>query len=179
MRADARRNYERIVATAREMFFDQGVDVPLDDIVKRAGVGAGTLYRHFPTRETLVEAVYRQEIEDLAEGVRAVVKELPPEEALRQWMRQQINFHVNRSGLAAALKAAVDEDSETFHYCKTILRDAVGVLLEAAQAAGAARADLDAVDLMRLGHGVGAAAKFADEAGRERLMVVLVNGLRP
>jgi AcrR family transcriptional regulator len=179
MRADARRNYERIVATAREMFFDQGIEVPLDDIVKRAGVGPGTLYRHFPTRDTLIEAVYRSEIEDLAELARSLAKELPPEEALREWMRGQVIFSVERSGLAAALKAAIDEESDTFRYCKSTLRAAVTELVEVAQAAGVVRADVDAVDVMRLGHGVGASARHADEAGKERLLSVVLSGLRP
>jgi AcrR family transcriptional regulator len=178
MRADARRNYERIVATAREVFFEQGVDVPLDDIVKRAGVGAGTLYRHFPTRDVLIEAVYRQEIENLADRVRMLTKELPPEEALREWMRDQVRFQVERSGLAVALKAAIDEDSETFQHCKTTLREAVGVLVDAAQAAGVVRAEIEPVDLMRLGHGIGTSAKYADEAGQERLVSIALNGLR-
>lgn len=179
MRADARRNYERIVATAREMYFEQGVDVPLDDIVKRAGVGAGTLYRHFPTREVLLEAVYRQEIEDLAERVRTLTKELSPEEALRRWLHEQVRFQKERAGLAAALKAAIDAESGTFQHCKATLRDAVSVLVEAAQAAGAVRTDIEAVDVMRLGHGIGASAKFADEAGEERLISIALNGLRP
>lgn len=179
MRADARRNYERIVATAREVFFDQGVDVPLDDIVKRAGVGAGTLYRHFPTREVLLEAVYRQEIEDLAERVRMLTKEQPPEEALRRWLHEQVRFQKERAGLAAALKAAIDAESDTFQHCKVTLRDAVGVLVEAAQAAGVVRPEIEPVDVMRLGHGIGTSAKFADEAGEERLVSIVLNGLRP
>jgi AcrR family transcriptional regulator len=179
MRADARRNYERIVATAREVFFEQGVDVPIDDIVKRAGVGAGTLYRHFPTREVLLEAVYRQEIEDLAEGVRMLTKELAPEEALRTWLHEQVRFQKERAGLAAALKAAVDADSEVFQHCKATLRDAVGVLVQAAQAAGVVHTEVEPVDVMRLGHGIGASAKYADEAGQERLISIALNGLRP
>ena len=179
MRADARRNYERIVATAREVFFEQGVDVPLDDIVKRAGVGAGTLYRHFPTRDVLIEAVYRQEIEDLADRVRMLSKELPPLEALREWLYEQVRFQNERAGLAAALKAAVDEDSETFQHCKTTLREAVGVLLDTARAAGVVRADIEPADVMRLGHGIGASAKYADEAGKERLVSIALHGLRP
>lgn len=179
MRADARRNYELIVATAREMFFEHGVDVPLDDIVKKAGVGAGTLYRHFPTREVLIEAVYRQEIESLAEHANQLAKELPPLEAIAAWMRVQVEFAAERAGLTAALKAAIDEESETFTYCKAKLWDAVGALLEPAQAAGLVRADLQANDVARLGHGLGSIAKYADEAGRERLLSVVVNGMRP
>ena len=179
MRADARRNYERIVATAREMFFENGVEVPLDDVVKRAGVGAGTLYRHFPTREVLIEAVYRQEIEEIADLAYEIAKVLSPEDAIREWFGELIRFHIERSGLAAALKAAIDQESETFHYCKGKLRDAAWALLEPAQAVGAVRADLEAVDLMRLSHGVGAGAKFADEAGRKRMLQVVLDGLKP
>lgn len=178
MRADARRNYERIVATAREVFLEQGVEAPLDDIVKRAQVGAGTLYRHFPTREVLIEAVYREEIEILAERARTLLEELSPQEALREWLRSQMWFHVERAGLAAALKSAIDEDSETFRYCKDTLRDAVGMLLDAARDAGVVRYDLNATDLLRLGHGVGASAKYADDEGKERLLSVILDGIR-
>lgn len=178
MRADARRNYERIVATARDVFFEQGIDAPLDDIVKRAEVGAGTLYRHFPNRHVLIEAVYREEIEVLAARAHELARELPPAEALREWLRGQMRFAVERAGLAAALKAAIDEESEVFLYCKNTLRDAVGALLMAAQDEGLVRADVEAVDLMRLGHGLGAAAKNADEAGRERLLSIGLDGIR-
>ncbi|MDQ3786294.1 MAG: TetR/AcrR family transcriptional regulator [Actinomycetota bacterium] len=178
MRADARRNYERIVATAREVFFEHGVDAPLDDIVKRAGVGAGTLYRHFPNREVLVEAVYRSEIEEIADQAYLLAKDLGPEDALREWFRELIRFHTERAGLAAALKAAVDEDSETYRYCKQKLRDAAWALLEPAQAVGAVRGDIEAVDLMRLSHGIGAAAKYADDASRDRMLSVLMEGLK-
>ncbi len=178
MRADARRNYERIVATAREVFFEHGVDAPLDDIVKRAGVGAGTLYRHFPNREVLVEAVYRSEIEEIADQAYLLAKDLGPEDALREWFRELIRFHTERAGLAAALKAAIDEDSETYRYCKQKLRDAAWALLEPAQAVGAVRSDIEAVDLMRLSHGIGAAAKYADDASRDRMLSVLMEGLK-
>lgn len=178
MRADARRNYERIVATARELFLAHGIDVPLDDIVKRAGVGAGTLYRHFPTRDVLIEAVYRTEIEELAGHGQRLAKELPPEEALHEWMRVQIRFHLEKAGMTSAMKAAIDQESETFRYCKATLRDAAATLLVAAQEAGAVRADLEPVDLMRLSHGIGASAMYADETGRERMLSVLMNGLK-
>jgi len=179
MRADARRNYERIVATARDVFFEHGVEAPLDDIVKRAQVGAGTLYRHFPTRAVLIEAVYRSEIEEIADQSYALAKSLSAEDAVREWFRELIRFHLERSDLAAALKAAIDEDSETFQYCKQKLRDAAWAVLEPAQAVGAVRSDLEAVDLMRLSHGIGAAAKYADEPGRDRMLSVLMEGLKP
>jgi AcrR family transcriptional regulator len=161
------------------VFFEHGIEAPLDDVVKRAGVGAGTLYRHFPNREVLIEAVYRTEIEEIAEQAYALARDQSAEDAVREWFRELIRFHIDRAGLAAALKAAIDEDSETFHYCKLKLRDAAWALLEPAQAVGAVRADLEAVDLMRLSHGIGAAARFADEASRERMLSVLMEGLKP
>jgi AcrR family transcriptional regulator len=179
MRADARRNYERIVAVAREVFFADGIEAPLDDVVKRAGVGAGTLYRHFPTRGVLIEAVYRQEIEEIANRAYELAKDLSPEDAIREWFRDLIEFHIERSDLAGALKAAIDESSETFQHCKTVLREAAWALLEPAQAVGVVRQDLESVDLMRLSHGIGAAAKFADEAGRNRMLQVMMDGLKP
>jgi hypothetical protein len=93
-------------------------------------------------------------------------------------MRAQVRFVIERAGLAAALKAAIDEESETFRYCKDTLREAVATVLEPAQAAGTVRADLEPSDLLRLGHGIGAGAKYADDAGTARLLSVLFDGLR-
>ena len=178
VRADARRNYERIVATARDAFLEHGVDVPLDDIAKRAGVGAGTLYRHFPNRDALVEAVYREEITQLADTAYRLRDELPVEEALFAWMREQVRWIAESYGLATALKSAVDNDSETFAFCKKQLRAAVSAVLEPAQEAGVVRADLQPSDLLRLGHGVGAAAQYTDAVGIDRLLSVVTDGMR-
>ena len=178
MRADARRNYERIVATARDVFAEHGIDAPLDDIAKAAKVGPGTLYRHFASREALIETVYRGEVGQLADHAHELRDTLPPEEALFAWMRAQIAFITESGGLALALKTAIDANSETFEYCRARLNDAVAALLEPAQAAGVIRADLEPRDLLRLGHGIGAAAAYADEAGAERLLSVVFDGLR-
>jgi AcrR family transcriptional regulator len=178
MRADARRNYERIVATARDVFAEHGVDAPLDDIAKAAKVGPGTLYRHFASREALIEAVYRGEVGQLASSAYELRDSLPPGEALLGWMRVQIRFITDSGGLAYALKSAIDADSETFEYCRKQLRDAVAALLEPAQAAGVIRTDLEPGDLLRLGHGIGAATAYADDAGAERLWSVMLDGLR-
>src|SRR5256885_3801935 len=141
MRADARRNYERIVATANDLFTAHGADVPLDDIAKKAGVGAGTLYRHFPTREKLFEAVYRDEIEVLADRAFVLHDELPPWEALETWLTDQVTWVVERHKLATILKESIDSGSETFQYCQVRLREAVGVLVDAARDAGLIRPD--------------------------------------
>jgi AcrR family transcriptional regulator len=178
VRADARRNYERIVATARDAFYEYGIDVPLDDIAKQAEVGAGTLYRHFSSRSALIEAVYREEIIQLAGHAYRLREELAPEEALFGWMREQVHWIAENMGLASALKSAIDDDSEVFAICKAELREAVGAVLGPAQAAGAVRAGLEPDDLLRLGHGVGTAAQHSDPEGTERLLSVVIDGLR-
>jgi AcrR family transcriptional regulator len=178
VRADARRNYERIVATARDAFLADGIDVPLDDIAKRAEVGAGTLYRHFPTRDALIEAVYREEITQLADAAFRLRDELPPGAALFAWMREQVRWVNDSLGMASALKATMDSESETYAYCKKTVREAVSALLEPAQAAGIVRADLEQTDLLRLTHGVGAAARYTDAAGAERMLSVVIDGMR-
>ncbi|MCR6485906.1 TetR/AcrR family transcriptional regulator [Amycolatopsis sp. OK19-0408] len=178
MRADARRNYERIVATAKELFAEQGADVPLDDIAKRAGVGAGTLYRHFPTREKLIETVYRNEIEELADRAAALNAELPPWEALEAWLNEQVRWVVERHKLATILKESIDSGSETFHYCQTRLREATGMLVGSAQEAGLVRADISGVDVLRLGHGAGMAVRNCSPDEGKLVLSVILDGLR-
>src|SRR5690349_18536812 len=98
MRADALRNYERIIASARQAFAEQGPDAPLEDIARRAGVGIGTLYRHFPNRDVLIEAVYRSSIEELSARAHELLEKLSPAEAFEQWLREQVQWVMaNRS----------------------------------------------------------------------------------
>jgi AcrR family transcriptional regulator len=177
MRADARRNYERLVATAREAFAEQGPEAPLDDIARRAGVGPGTLYRHFPNREALVEAVYRGEIADLSARAYQLIEDLAPEDALAEWLREEIRFVTLKRGLAATLKAVLDKDSETFAWCHATLRDAVAAVVGRAQEAGVIRADVTPTDVLRLGHGVAAATEHAPDSA-DRLLTVMLDGLR-
>ena len=177
MRADARRNSERIVAVAKQVFVEDGLDAPLDEIVKRAGVGAGTLYRHFPTREALLEAVYRDEILALAELARRLLDELSPEQALARWLHAQLDFVFANRGLAMSLKAAMDHNGETFDYCRTMMRSAAGDLLTPLQEAGVIKADIEPVDVLRLAHAVSIAS---DQDGIERarkLMDIMLTGL--
>ena len=105
MRADARRNYERIVATARDVFFQHGVEAPLDDVVKQAGVGAGTLYRHFPTRDVLIEAVYRSGTDGLAAAAEALLREHTAVSSLRAWMERFVEYMLTKQGMSDALPA--------------------------------------------------------------------------
>ncbi len=176
-RADARRNYDRIVAAARTAFAAHGPDAPLDEIARRAGVGAGTLYRHFPHREELVEAVYRDSIGDLSGRAYQLLEELPPAEALAVWMREMVDFVVRERGIAVALKAALDHHSETFAWCKATSRAAATLLLERGQEAGEIRTDVTATELLHLCHGVAVAAEHAPELA-DRLLGVVLDGLR-
>jgi len=178
MRADARRNYDGIVAVARDAFKEHGPGAPLDDIAKRAGVGAGTLYRHFPTRETLIEAVYRGEIAELSDRALKFTEELPPGEALEAWIREQVAWSAQNRGLATTLKASIEKGSETFVWCMNRMRDAAGAVLRAAQEAGLVRPDVTVVDLLRLGHGVALAVEHATPEETTRLLSVVFNGLR-
>jgi AcrR family transcriptional regulator len=178
MRADARRNYERIVGCAKELFTSCGADAPLDDIAKKAGVGAGTLYRHFPTREKLIEAVYRDEIGQLADRAYTLHDELPPWEALESWLNEQVAWIVDRHKLAMLLKEAIDQGSETFRYCQVRLREATGLLVAAAQEAGLLRPDVTGVDVLRLGHGAGMAVKNCPPDEGKRVLAVILDGLR-
>ncbi|WP_329049709.1 TetR/AcrR family transcriptional regulator [Amycolatopsis sp. NBC_01488] len=178
MRADARRNYERIVATAKDLFTTHGADVPLDDVAKKAGVGAGTLYRHFPTREKLFEAVYRDEIAVLADRALVLHDELPPWEALEAWLGEQVTWVVERHKLATILKESIDSGSETFQYCQKRLRESTGVLVEAAQEAGLVRPDIAGADVLRLGHGAGMAVRNCSPEDGKRVLSVILDGLR-
>ncbi|MGK4595801.1 TetR/AcrR family transcriptional regulator [Amycolatopsis sp. w19] len=178
MRADARRNYERIVAVAKEAFTADGVDVPADDIAKRAGVGAGTLYRHFPTRDKLIEAVYRDEIDGLAQQAYDLLDELPPGKALETWLATHVIYVVEKHGLAMTLKASVDAGSEVFGWCQSRLRAASDTIVKAAQEEGVLRPDVTGTDILRLGHGVGSAASKASEEDTKRLLAIVLDGLR-
>ncbi len=177
MRADARRNSARIVEVAKQVFIDQGLEAPLDEIVKRAGIGAGTLYRHFPTREALLEAVYREEIIALAALGTRLRAELPPEQAIAQWLHAQLGFVFANQGLAMSLKAAMDQNSESFDYCRTAMRATAGELLAPLQEAGVVRADIEPVDILRMTHAVSIATD-QDGIGRAgKLLDIMLAGL--
>jgi AcrR family transcriptional regulator len=178
MRADARRNAELLVNTARDVFAEKGADAPLDEIARRAGVGAGTLYRHFPSREALVEAVYRDEVGDLADRVTVLLDEYEPYQALANWMREQMRFVDHRRGLAANLKFAVRPGTETMNWCRDRMLAAAATLIDACRAAGVLRDDLEPFDLLRLGHGLAVASEHGDQADADRMLDIVLVGLR-
>jgi AcrR family transcriptional regulator len=177
LRADARRNRERLIEVGREAFSEHGLDAPMDDIARRAVVGAGTLYRHFPTREALLLAVYRSDIETIAGRASVLGGELPAMEALTAWLREQLDYISHRKGIGAAIKKMLGSETETLDYCRDTMRAAAGGLLERAQEAGLVRADADAATVLRLVHAVGLASETAPEQA-ELILGIVVDGLR-
>ena len=155
-----------------------GNDATLDDIARRAAVGPGTLYRHFPDRETLLAAVYRDEILALCARTDALAETLPPDEALAAWLRLQLDYITAKRGLGAAVKTMLGIDSETVNFCKDTMRAAVGRLLSRAQEAGVVRMDIAPADLLRLVHGVGTASE-TDPSSADRLLSYVLDGIRP
>ncbi|WP_405492646.1 TetR/AcrR family transcriptional regulator [Nocardia sp. NBC_00511] len=177
MRADAKRNYERIIDTAQQAFAELGPDAPLEEIARRASVGIGTLYRHFPNRDVLIEAVYRSSIEQLSDRAHVLLEEHPPVEAFEVWLRENVQWVMANRSLATTLKAGMDHNSPTFGLCRTAITGAAATLLEAAQQAGGIRADIEPRDVLKLGHGIGIACEATPDAA-ERLLAVTLDGLR-
>ena len=179
-RADAQRNVERLIAAAREAFAAQGPNAPLDDIARAAGVGAGTLYRHFPTRLALFEAVYRDNVERLcADGQRLAATE-PPAQALVDWLKGFVTVVSQKRGLAAALTEE-GRTSDVFAECHLMINTTGGNLLDRAKAAAAVRDDVELGDLLKMAKAFAQAAEASPEgpALAERLLDLSLDGLRP
>lgn len=179
-RADALRNRDRLLEAARTVFSAGGPEASLEAVAQAAGVGIGTLYRHFPTREALFEAVYRHEVEQLADlAERLKKKDTPPIEALRQWLRSVVKFVATKKGMSAALALVMAKDSDLVSYSSDRLARAIGVLSEQAVAAGEIRSDVSAEDLLRAIVGM---CYTHDQPGWQknvlRLVDVFVDGLR-
>src|SRR3981081_1717660 len=138
-RVDAVRNRERVLEAAKAVFSAGGPDASLEAVARRAGVGIGTLYRHFPTREALFEAVYRREVQQLSELAEQLKSEADPVDALRRWLRSNVEFVATKKGMAAALALAVHGSSELYVYSFDRLTKAVGALLDRAVAGGERR----------------------------------------
>ncbi len=179
-RADAIRNRERVLEAAKSVFSQGGPEASLEAVARRAGVGIGTLYRHFPTREDLYEAVYRREVEQLVELANHLVEtENAPVEALRRWLRAGVEFMATKKGMAAALAMAAHGSSELVAYSLDRLTWAVGELLGRAAAAGEIRADIDPEDLLRALVGMCYAHDGTGwQAKVLRLVDVFIDGLR-
>jgi AcrR family transcriptional regulator len=174
-RADARRNRELLLGAAREAFAAQGPDAPLDGIARRAGLGSGTLYRHFPTRDALMRAVYRDEIEGLCTLAREGWDAPSPGEALVAWLRS-LAARTGRQGLAAALMASMpDVSSQFIEECHTAIDEAAGPLLRRAQEAGTVRADLTLRELLGVVHAI-TSGSGPDQV--DRRLSLLLEGIR-
>jgi AcrR family transcriptional regulator len=180
MRADARRNRQRLLDAALQVYAEHGADdASLDEIARRAGVGIGTLYRHFPTRQALLEAVYRDQVEELCAVARELSDEAP-EQALERWLRALMAFATTKKNLSSALMSGPNK-SEVASSCSAMVREAATKLLADAQRTGQVRDDVDAVDLLRMSHALAIAADLphSHPDQGERLMSVLLAGLRP
>jgi AcrR family transcriptional regulator len=175
-RADARRNYEKLLAAAAEAFAEDGTEASLEDIARRAGVGIGTLYRHFPTRHDLLEAVYIDEVEEMSR-VAADLTELEPWDALTTWLRQFARYAAAKRALADEMMATIDRDAEVFVACRTAITAAGDMLLRRAQEAGVARPDTNFTDIGRMIGGI-AAIRTTDPEQVERILDVALDGLR-
>jgi AcrR family transcriptional regulator len=179
MRADARRNYDLLVAAAAAAFIDHGADdVALEEIAQRAGVGIGTLYRHFPARRDLLEAVYRDQVEALAGRAAELLTAESPGAALAEWLAALVTFGSAKKSMSATLLATLGRESELFTSSGAIMRESSAALLERAQRAGEARLDVQGTDVLRLVHGLMLAADGPGDAGQaDRMLALVVAGL--
>jgi AcrR family transcriptional regulator len=171
-RADARRNFDALLAAARAAFNRDGIDVPLEDIARQAGVGIATLYRNFPTRSDLVEAVYVSEIEELLQAAHDA-GEREPWEALEAWLRRFSGYVATK----LAMLQGLNKDSGMLRTCRAALFEAANPLFERAQAAGQVRTDTNLDDVMRLVSGVTASQYESDEQ-RARVLTLALEAIR-
>jgi len=178
-RADAQRNRDRVLEVAREAFTRLGADASLDDVAKQAGVGAGTLYRHFPTRDELLKAVYRSEVEKLASAARKFAETMPPMEALRAWMLLFVDYIATKKIIAPALNNLVGGPSKVFEASHDQIWEAIRALVKRAIKSGDIRKDLDPIDLLRALIGVANVASSPDwQQSARRLVDILITGSR-
>lgn len=176
-RADARRNYDKLVTTAREVFAEQGSAATLEEISRRAGVGIGTLYRHFPAREDLVEAAYLDGVEEICAAVGKHDGE-DPWEALKGWLLELVGFAATKRVLADEMFAFLDRGAPVFKSCSGAIYDAAEPLLKRAQAAGEVRDDVDITDVTKMVSGI-AGLRTVERPEVERLVGIALDGLRP
>jgi AcrR family transcriptional regulator len=178
VRADARRNVDALLRAAMDVFAESGVDAPIRTIAAKAGVGVGTLYRHFPQRSDLIQAIIRREVEACVEAAATLGAARAPDEALASWMQRLVDLAGTKRGLGAALHSGDPAYQSLPDYVLGQLTPALRGLLDAAAAAGAIRADVDAGELLLAGLRLAAPASDGDVAQARRMMALLVDGLR-
>ncbi|WP_020579381.1 TetR/AcrR family transcriptional regulator [Actinopolymorpha alba] len=179
LRADAQRNRDRLLDAAVRAFSQEGPDVTLDAIAKDAGVGIGTLYRHFPTREALVEAAYRNELGRLCDAAADLLRTMPPDEATRAWMDRFVDYMTTKQGMAGALRAVIASGGNPYEQSRDRLTATMTTLLRAGAAAGTVRSDVEPGDVLVSLSGVPlAAGEPAQREQARRLLDLLMDGLR-
>ncbi|MEV6397724.1 helix-turn-helix domain-containing protein [Streptomyces sp. NPDC051907] len=180
MRADARRNYERLLTEARSVFAEHGTDASLEEIARRSGVGIGTLYRHFPTRQAMMNAVFQEALASLLQYSGELASAEQPCGALVDWLRALIAHAGEYRGLARALMSASTDEKSALAQCSVPLREAGERLLLRAQRSGAVREDVSIADLMQLTNAIALASEQAPEDGElaDRLLRLTLRGLR-
>jgi AcrR family transcriptional regulator len=179
-RADAQRNRERLLEAAKAAFAESGSETSLDEIARRAGVGIGTLYRHFPTRDAIVEAVYRREVEQLAGSAARLLETLPPGAALHEWMRIFIDYIATKKVMATALSAVAGGPAAIYAASGPRITEAITLLVDRATAAGDIRSGVEPLDLLYALVGLSYAnATPGWQASALRLIDILMDGLRP
>jgi len=177
MRADARRSRAKLLDAATAAFAENGADAPLDDIARRAGVGIGTLYRHFPTRLDLQAAVFRSQVQSVCDTADDLVRTATPEQAFAGWLRAMAGYLVTKRGLSRSLIAGLGKDSELITTCWKAMHDTADRLLSQAQSAGVLRPDVSADDVLRLVHGIAVATEQSPDQA-DRLLSLMFDGLR-
>ena len=175
-RADARRNYEKLLAVARDAFADDSA-VTLEEIARRAHVGIGTLYRHFPNRPALLEGIYVEEVEELCRNAGELAEVLPPWDALVAWLHRFVGYVGTKRALAEQLTAALGAPTAVFAQCRQALFTYGEPLLARAQESGAVRGDVSFGDVLHMGSGI-TMANFAEEGQMERVLDIALDGLR-
>jgi len=179
-RADAQRNRERILEVAKQVFTRRGAEASMDEIAKRARIGPGTLYRHFPGRDDLLAAVYISEVEKLAEAQRKFSVELPPIEALRAWLLVFIDYIAAKRIIAPALNAMAGGPSRVYQQTNRLMEEAAKALASRAVASRDLRSDVDTMDMLRAIYGVSSAGSTGDWPAKARRFVdILIQGSRP
>jgi AcrR family transcriptional regulator len=179
-RTDAQRNRERILEVAKQAFTRAGANASLDEIARQAGVGPGTLYRHFPTRDALLEAVYRTEVEKLAAAERKFAETMPAIEALRAWMLLFVDYIATKKIIAPALNTHIGGHSEVIEASYAPIHEAIRALVKRAIKSGDIRRDVDAVDLLKALIGVAFMSATPDwQQSARRLVDILITGSRP
>ncbi|GAA0923582.1 MULTISPECIES: TetR/AcrR family transcriptional regulator [Streptomyces violaceusniger group] len=178
LRADAQRNREKILSAAVRVFAEEGLDAHLERIAKEAGVGTGTLYRNFPTRELLIEAAYRNELARLCDAAPELLAALPPREALRAWLARFMDYANAKLGMADALRGVVASGVNPYAQSHEMIQDALSRLMDAAVTAGVIRSDISATDMFAALTGIAlASGKPEQREQADRLLDLTLDGL--